>query len=217
MPAEIKFCGMTRQADALEAATLGAGYVGAIFASGPRRIDAARAAQCFRALPRDVRRVGVFGAQSPDEIAATAHTAGLDIAQLHGDPDASAVDRVRQRTGLLVWAVVRIEGTQLPPHVAELLACANAVVLDAKVAGALGGTGRPLRWTALADALAPMRGGAPIVLAGGLTPDNVGRAIAALGPEVVDVSSGVERAPGIKDHARMRAFADAVRHAGANR
>ena len=213
----MKFCGMTRSEDAVEAAMLGATFVGAIFAGGPRNIDAAQAARCFEGVPRGVRRVGVFATQSADAIAGIAEAAGLDVAQLHGDPDGEHVERVRNRTGLMVWGVARIDGTRLPAHLAELVETADAVVLDARVEGVLGGTGRTLRWSGLSDALAPMRGRARIVLAGGLTPENVGRAIDALRPDVVDVSSGVESAPGIKDHARMRAFSAAVRHAGANR
>lgn len=219
MPVEIKFCGMTRPVDAKEAATLGARYVGAVFAGGPRRVDGARAAECFRALPAGVRRVGVFGSQSPDEIAAIAELVRLDVAQLHGDPDASAVELVRERTGggLHVWGVARIDGADLPSGFAELVEAADAVVLDARVAGMLGGTGRTVHWAAVAERLTALRRRTPLVLAGGLTPENVRRAIDLLRPDVVDVSSGVETSPGIKDHGRMRAFSDAVRYAGANR
>ncbi len=217
MPAELKFCGVTRAADAAEAAHLGADFVGVVFAGGPRRIDAASAAECLAPVPREVARVGVFGPQTADEIAEIAAVASLDVAQLHGDPDASAVERVRTRTGLVVWSVVRVEGSRIPAALPELIDAADAIVLDAKIAGALGGTGRSFDWRRVADALAPMRARMRIVLAGGLTPENVVSAIDTMHPDVVDVSSGVESAPGVKDHARMRAFSDAVRHAGANR
>jgi len=217
VPVEIKFCGMTRPVDAKEAARLGARYVGAVFAGGPRRVDGARADECFRVLPAGVRRVGVFGSQSPDEIAAIAELVRLDVAQLHGDPDASAVELVRERTGLHVWGVARIDGADLPSDFTELVEAADAVVLDARVAGMLGGTGRTVNWAAVVERLTALRGRTPLVLAGGLTPENVRRAIDLLRPDVVDVSSGVETSPGIKDHGRMRAFSDAVRYAGANR
>jgi phosphoribosylanthranilate isomerase len=86
------------------------------------------------------------------------------------------------------------------------------VLLDPRVDGALGGTGATLDWDALADAVAAVRGAVPLVLAGGLTPENVARAVSTLAPDVVDVSSGVESAPGVKDPARMAAFVAAVRH-----
>jgi phosphoribosylanthranilate isomerase len=104
-----------------------------------------------------------------------------------------------------------VRGAALPPHAAELFATADAVLLDPRVAGALGGTGTTLDWDALADAVAAVRGSVPLVLAGGLTPENVARAAATLAPAVVDVSSGVESAPGVKDPARMTAFVAAVR------
>jgi phosphoribosylanthranilate isomerase len=94
---------------------------------------------------------------------------------------------------------------------------ADAVVLDAKVPGRLGGTGTAFDWEGVARALDRDRGRGRIVLAGGLNPENVSRAVRIVAPDIVDVSSGVESAPGIKDHARMRAFGDAVRNTGEGR
>jgi phosphoribosylanthranilate isomerase len=214
--AEVKFCGITRADDAAEAARLGASYVGAIFAGGPRLIEPPRAAANFRGLPEAVRRVGVFGTQDPDEVASIAAAATVDVIQLHGDPDVAMLDAVRKRAGLEIWPVIRIEGTVLPPAAESLAGVADALVLDARVEGVPGGSGRQLDWAALAQAIGKVRSrtGCRIVLAGGLTPENVRRAIELVRPNVVDVSSGVERAPGIKDHARMRAFRDAVEQAG---
>lgn len=219
--ASVKFCGITRPDDAALAARLGARYVGAIFAGGPRLVDAARARAVFdaaRAEPRPVDgadplaplAVGVFGTQAVDEIAAIADAAALDVVQLHADPDAAAVEAARRATHRTIWAVLRVRGAALPPQAAELFAVADAVLLDPKVDGALGGTGHTLPWGALIEALAPHRERAPLVLAGGLTPDNVAEAAALVGPAVVDVSSGVEVAPGLKDPARMAAFVRAV-------
>ena len=209
--AEVKFCGLTRAEDALEAARLGATHVGVIFAGGPRLLTADRAAAVLADVPSGVRRVGVFGAAEPRTIARTGGAASLDVAQLHGDPDAAAVDAVRREFGGAVWAVVRVAAA-LPDGAADLFSAADAVVLDARVEGRLGGTGVRLDWAALAMPLerARGRGAARLVLAGGLTPENVGEAIARLAPDIVDVSSGVESSPGIKDHARMRAFAAAA-------
>jgi phosphoribosylanthranilate isomerase len=105
----------------------------------------------------------------------------------------------------------------VPAEAAALIAVADAVVLDAKVPGRLGGTGTAFDWEGVARALDRDRGRGRIVLAGGLNPENVSRAVHIVAPDIVDVSSGVESAPGIKDHARMRAFGDAARRPGEGR
>jgi phosphoribosylanthranilate isomerase len=201
----VKFCGLTRPEDAAMAASLGAAYAGVIFAGGPRLLTPARACAVL-ASAGTARKVGVFGAQAPREVGAVAREVGLDVVQLHGDPHAEDVARVREHFAGEVWAVVRCEGARVPAQTAALFGGADAVVLDAKVPGQLGGTGVTVPWGELREVLAPWRGGAPVVLAGGLTPANVAEAVRALAPAVVDVSSGVEAAPGVKDHERMRAF-----------
>jgi phosphoribosylanthranilate isomerase len=211
--ADIKFCGMTRSVDARVAASLGAAYVGAIFAGGPRMISAERAAEMFADLPTTVRRVGVFADQSVGEIARMARVASLDVVQLHGETDVTRIDALRREFSGAIWSVVRVAGTSLPAMVAPLAAASDGLLLDAYVAGTLGGTGVTLPWGELAASIDALRGDATIILAGGLTPENVASAVAALAPDIVDVSSGVEDAPGQKNHDRMRAFRDAVVHA----
>lgn len=213
---DLKFCGLTRPEDASAAAVLGAGYLGVIFAGGPREVDAAQAARVLTAARTTARRVGVFGSQSPAEIGQITRDAALDVVQLHADPTPDDIAAVRSETSAEIWAVSRL-GRDVPDALDELFDVAEAVVLDARVAGTMGGSGRTLDWARLAPALARIRRGRALVLAGGLRPDNVGEAIAALAPDVVDVSSGVERAPGIKDHALMRAFQTAVATARATR
>jgi len=132
------------------------------------------------------------------------------VIQLHGDPRAADVRAMRKRFGGRVWAVARADGSLLPDWTEELFHEADAVLLDARVKGRMGGTGVALEWGALADAVTALRGRTPVVLAGGLKPENVAEAVRLLAPDVVDVSSGVESSPGIKDHARMRAFFDAA-------
>jgi len=205
---EIKFCGLTRPADAVYAAALGAAYVGVIFAESPRRVDPGAATAVLAGVRGRARTVGVFGPATVETIAAVASKMALDVVQLHGDPAPGVVERVRARFGGAVWAAVRIADSALPDSTADLLTVADAVVLDAKVPGRLGGTGRSFDWGAIARTLDRRR--ARIVLAGGLTSENVAEAVRIIAPDVVDVSSGVESAPGIKDHARMRAFRDAV-------
>ncbi len=208
--ASVKFCGLTRPEDAREAARIGAAYVGAIFAGGPRNVAPERAREVFSAAAGGSVAVGVFGADDVDAIAESAMTAGVEVIQLHGDPRAADVRAVRARFGGQVWAVARADGSVLPEWAEELFHEADAVLLDAHVQGRLGGTGVRLEWGALADSVAALRGRTPVVLAGGLNPENVAEAVRLLAPDVVDVSSGVEAAPGIKDHAKMRAFFDAA-------
>jgi phosphoribosylanthranilate isomerase len=214
VPVEVKFCGLTRSADAVEAARLGASYVGVVFAGGPRLVSPSSASTIFAGIPRGVRRIGVFGRTSAPTIAELANAAGLDGVQLHGDPQASEVEAMRRCFGGTVWAVVRL-ASSLPPRFDALAASADAIVLDARVPGALGGTGSRFDWGAIAR---PLEGRRParLVVAGGLTPENVAEAVAILAPDVVDVSSGVESSPGEKDHARMRAFVGALAAPGAS-
>jgi phosphoribosylanthranilate isomerase len=208
---EIKFCGMTRALDVEHALSLGAAYIGVIFAESPRRISTRGGAELARLARGRARIVGVFGSVPTHEIAAVAREVGLDVVQLHGDPSAAAVAAMRDRFGGEVWGALRVAGGELPAGGVELLDAADAVVLDTKVAGRLGGTGVAFDWGAVGARLAGARFRSRIVLAGGLTAENVAAGVAALAPAVVDVSSGVEVAPGIKDHARMHAFANAVR------
>jgi phosphoribosylanthranilate isomerase len=211
--ADIKFCGLTRREDANHATALGASFVGVIFAGGPRMITPDRAAEVLRDVPRTIRRVGVFADQADADILRTAEKADLDVLQLHSQWDPERVARLRGESGRLVWPVVRVEGANPPEWVVDAFALGDGVLLDALVPGALGGTGVALPWAQLSLKLTAFRGETPIILAGGLRPENVAVAIAALAPSVVDVSSGVESSPGIKDPDRMRAFRDAVVHA----
>lgn len=209
---QIKFCGLTRHEDALAAAAAGGTYLGLIFAGGPRLVTTAQARVVLAGLA-SVRKVGVFGAQPAEVIGAAAREAGLDVVQLHGDPDAASVEAVRRHFDGQVWAAVRIAGDRVPGQFASLFAAADAVVIDAFAPGALGGTGTTVPWDAVRAPLDRARsaGTARTILAGGLTPGNVATAIRSLAPDVVDVSSGVESAPGIKDPALLHAFGEAVR------
>ena len=210
---EVKICGLTRAIDAEYADAAGAAYLGVIFAGGPRQRLPAEARATLAG--RRARKVGVFAAQSPSEIADIASHVGLDVVQLHADADPTRVEGVRAATGLEVWAVIRTADGILPDAVDELADAADALLIDTLVKGALGGSGTPMPWGILGESLDAMESGHRIVLAGGLTADNVAEAISYVSPMIVDVSSGVESAPGVKDHARIRAFIAAVRAAGA--
>ncbi len=207
---------MTRGADAALAASLGAAYVGCIFAGGPRHQTPDGAAKIFAELtgPRGPRRVGVFATADAALLAPVTEKAGLDVIQLHGDPTPSEIASIRRSFDRQIWAVVRCRGGTLPDGIASLWDVADGVLLDAHVDGRLGGTGVALPWQALSNAVHDSRAGAArrgqLVLAGGLTPDNVRQAIEVLRPDVVDTSSGIESATGIKDPSRMKAFIQAV-------
>ena len=207
---EIKFCGLTRVADVELAEDLGASYVGAVFAESPRRVTADHARLLFEGARR-ARRVGVFGDQSVNEIACAAVAARLDVVQLHCDPTPENASAVKAATGLETWAAIRIPNRLSENDLNSLISSADAVLFDTRVDSVLGGTGRVFDWGLLTNLLdRHRRDRMRIVLAGGLTPALVPGAIAAVRPDIVDVSSGVEAAPGVKDHDLMRAFAAAV-------
>jgi phosphoribosylanthranilate isomerase len=209
--ADIKFCGLTRAEDAEVAVSLGASYVGVIFAGGPRSLTLQQAIDVLAVAPTTVRRVGVFADQTSDEIARTAERLELSVVQLHGTSSPERIAAVRQGFSGGIWPVCRVSGAPLPADVADVMSAGDGLLLDAFVPGALGGSGVALPWDELSSEVAALRStGKLVILAGGLRPENVARAIATLAPDVVDVSSGVERSPGIKDHDRMRAFRDAV-------
>ena len=213
MPAEVKICGLTRSVDAEFADAAGASYLGVIFAGGPRE----RSPEDARAVlsGRRARKVGVFASQSPAEIASIASLVGLDVVQLHGGADVARIAEVRAATGLEVWAVVRTSTGLLTDEHEEVADAADALVVDALAPGQLGGNGVTLPWLELGESLDAMASGHRVVLAGGLNPDNVAEAIDYVSPMVVDVSSGVESSPGIKDQKLVRAFIAAARASGA--
>lgn len=210
MLAKVKFCGMTRPHDAALAAEIGASYVGVIFADGPRKVSVDRAHEILGAAGASVKRVGVFGTNDSDRIAEIADEAELNVVQLHADPGTSDVEAVRRRFDGEIWASIRVPGAHIPHRFDDLFDTADGVLLDAHSKEKLGGTGIPLPWNELAGDLARDRGGAAVILAGGLNPKNVATAIRVLAPDVVDVSSGVESAPGVKDPWLMREFYEAA-------
>lgn len=211
--AEVKFCGLTRAEDAAQAVALGAGYAGVIFAGGPRNLEPARARDVLAATSGSrTRRVGVFAAQPVDELLEIARVAALDVLQL--SYGAARQHRIGLRAAFAgqLWAVAHVADVRDVERAADWFADGiDAVVLDAAVAGKLGGTGVALDWAAVGPAVQRLRSHGRVVLAGGLRPANVASALQMLQVDIVDVSSGVESAPGIKDPEQMRAFAAAVR------
>jgi phosphoribosylanthranilate isomerase len=201
---QVKICGITSVADGLAAARAGADAVGLVFWPGsPRRVDRGLARQIARALPPFVLRVGVFVDASPEELRETADEVGLDLLQLHGAEPPEAFSGLTRRA----LKAVRVGAGFDPEEALRYAGRADGVLLDTKVAERPGGTGKAFDWSAVRR----VRDGVPfLVLAGGLTPWNVRAAVEAVRPDVVDVSTGVESAPGRKDPEKIRAFVTAV-------
>lgn len=213
----VKICGLTRPNDAAHAERSGAAFLGAILAGGPRLLTSEQAILVLGPRRVGIRRVGVFGDQSESILLEQATRLDLDVLQLHGARTPDAVARLASKSGRVVWPVVRVAGDTLPDGTMALAQAAGALVLDALVLGQLGGTGVALDWSGLKDAVAGLRAELPtlqLILAGGLRPSNVQQAVGLLRPDVVDVSSGVETAPGVKDPALVQQFVQAA-HAAA--
>ena len=210
----IKFCGLTLPDDAAFGSALGASHIGAIFTESPRRVSEIAAKRLFESAGPEVRRVGVFGRSSPAAVAGTANLLKLDVVQLHRAVDDAFMSRLKAGYGGQVWLVVGVDDAVKTIAAArERAQHADGILLDTSVAGRTGGTGKAFDWKAVAHLLAQDPIDLPIILAGGLNPANVGEAIRAFRPSIVDVSSGVEKSPGIKDHNLMRSFAEAVHSA----
>ena len=206
----IKFCGITRLEDAREAARLGAWAIGLNhWEPGERRCDQAVAVEIGAELRRRLEVVGVFVNAPLGEIARAVEDEGLTMVQLHGDEGAAFCREVARRTGCPVIKAIGVR-SGADVRAAEAFRT-DYHLLDAHRSGIPGGTGESFDW----ELLAGRRSTVPLILAGGLRPDNVGAAIAAARPFAVDVASGVESAPGIKDHALMTTFAERARGASA--
>jgi phosphoribosylanthranilate isomerase len=206
MPTRIKHCGITSLRDAHMAAEAGAWALGLIFWPGsPRRCELDAAQLIGTALRRTVHLTGVFVNQRLDEIDLAVQAAGLDFVQLHGDEGPLFCGEVARRTGAKIVKAVRVRSR------ATLQAAAayhtDFLLLDAHVEGVPGGTGQTIDWDLVRQASL----GAPVILSGGLNPANVAAAIDATDPFAVDVASGTEAAPGVKDPAKLQAFYEAVR------
>ncbi len=202
-----KICGITRLEDAELAADLGAWAIGFIlWPASKRACEPALAAAIARRVRRRVQLAGVFVNPTLDAVAHAADAVGLTHIQLHGDEGPSFCAEVGRRTGCRVIKAVRVR-TAADLRDLERYRVADLHLLDSFVEGAHGGTGVAWDWRLLAQRRTRA---IPTVLSGGLTPDNVAAAIAAVRPWAVDVASGVEERPGAKDPAKLEAFMQAV-------
>jgi phosphoribosylanthranilate isomerase len=203
----VKICGVTRPEDAEVAAQAGADWIGLNFWPRSRRYVALeRAVEVAAAIPGDVKKVGVFVNAPAPTVVDVAHRVGLDILQFHGDEDAHYLAAFAEEFAGRTLQALRVrDATDL--RLLEQLAGVDTVLLDAP-SDSYGGSGRTFDWTLARQAKAH---GKRIVLAGGLTPENVAQAIREVRPFGVDVAGGVEASPGVKDADKIRRFLEAAK------
>ncbi|MBT5048747.1 MAG: phosphoribosylanthranilate isomerase [Rhodospirillaceae bacterium] len=213
MSVQAKICGINSEA-AMGAAVEGsADYVGLVFyAPSPRAVTAIEAAELVRQVPDDVIKVGLFVDMDDATFSAILSQVTLDLLQLHGAETPERVAEIHALTGLPVMKAIKVAGAQDIEAADRYLDCADRLLFDAKappdLKGALpGGNALMFDWTLLAGRDWPC----PWMLSGGLDADNVAEAVSISGALAVDVSSGVEQAPGVKDPARISAFLSAVK------
>jgi phosphoribosylanthranilate isomerase len=202
----IKFCGITSLDDAERAISLEAWAIGLIFwPPSPRYCDPGAAAGIAAAAKRRVEVAGVFVNATLDHVAEMADGVGLTMIQLHGDEGPAFCAEVARRTGCKVIKAARVRGRADVQALAPFRT--DYHLLDSYTAGVPGGTGETFSW----EIARAHRSRVPVILSGGLNPDNVAEAIGVVRPYAVDVASGVELRPGRKDPEKLAAFADAVR------
>ena len=203
MPPKVKICGITSLDDAEAAVAAGADAIGLVFyPPSARYISPADAAEIVAALGPFVTTVGLFVNQDPATVKATLALTGLQLLQFHGDEPESYCQQFQRPY---------IKALRMSPDLQPLAAMsafpkASGYLFDAWQAGQFGGTGATFDWQRIAGLAAQN-----LILAGGLNPDNVGAAVCAVQPYAVDVSGGVERAPGKKDHGLLKAFIEAAK------
>lgn len=210
-PPAIKFCGLTRAQDVRLACALTVDYIGLVFAAGSPRcvdIETARAlADVLREQPQPARLVALLRNPAPVDVDAVVAAIQPDVLQFHGAED----ERFCSAFAVPYWKALGVEGVDdIQALVERSHPDAEALLLDAHPPGAAGGTGERFDWTRWPDSRRRL------VLAGGLTPDTVAEAVRQTRPFAVDVSSGIEQAPGIKNGDRMRRFVEAVRRLSAS-
>ena len=195
----VKICGITHMADAEKAIELGADALGFVFAKSPRQITPQKASDITRKICPFVKTVGVFVNEEFSEIQKVMDFCGLDLIQLHGNETVSVCSKLAPK----VIKAFRVQSEASLLRIAEFKNHVRAILLDAYQEGLNGGTGKTFDWGLAVKAKAS---GIPMVLSGGLGPGNIEEALERVNPFAVDISSGIEKRPGIKDHERMRIF-----------
>ena len=199
----VKICGITNTDDALFAAEAGADALGFIFVpETPRYTEPQKACEIIGKLPEDIRKFGVFLDEAVSEVVRVTNKLGLDYVQLHGSESPGYCARLNGEVSASIVKAFRIgqRGDLDPIADYDII---GFLLLDSFVEGKAGGTGKVFDWSLAVEA---KRYGKPIILSGGLTPENVSEAVAKVSPYGVDVSSGVEKAPGVKDGDKVRDF-----------
>ena len=198
---KVKICGLTRPDDAVLAVELGAWALGVIFASeSPRMVSAGKAAEVLAAAPSGLERAGVFVNSDADEIAEVVESCGLTMVQLHGDESPEDCREVQKRTGALVIKALAVSGKESLQRVVQF--DTDYILLDTYHPEQRGGTGEVFDWSLAAGLGAGFRS-SRLILSGGLNSGNILEAVRATGPFAVDVSSGVESEPGVKDPKKL--------------
>jgi phosphoribosylanthranilate isomerase len=212
---QVKICGVCSAQDAGHAARAGATYVGVILAPGRQRtLAVAEAESVFAGCP--VQRVGVFVDAPPAEVLVAAERLRLDAVQLHGAESPAVAELLAAELPAQIWKAVAVRSAaDVDVAVDRFAGVAHALVLDGWSPAGHGGTGSSFDWEEAAAARGRVPGSLRVIVAGGLTPDNVGGVVALLRPDVVDVSSGVEAAPRSKSAERVQEFVRAAWSAGA--
>ncbi|MFZ5751687.1 MAG: phosphoribosylanthranilate isomerase [Pseudomonadota bacterium] len=211
MSVRVKFCGLRRPEDVAAAVAAGAAYVGLVFfLRSPRHLTIAEARDLALRVPEGIAKVALTVDASDEDLAAILAEVPIDMLQLHGRETTGRVAAVKARFGLPVMKAVGVAGPDDLRNLDLYGQVADQILVDAKPpkdAALPGGNGLAFDWRLIAQRRWPV----PWMLAGGLTPANVAEAIRLTGARQVDVSSGIESAPGVKDAGLMRAFADAAR------
>ncbi len=204
----VKICGISTPETLAAAIGSGASHVGFVhFAKSPRHLSLAEAATLRRQVPAHVKAVLLLVDPAPDVLAEAIRTIAPDVVQFHGAETPNALARFRAETGIKAWRAIAVKDATDLTKAEGFRGAADRVLLDAPASSLPGGNGTAFDWTLLAGWQAPLAWG----LAGGLTPANVAEAIRLTRAPLVDTSSGVERAPGIKDVDRIAAFCKAAR------
>ncbi len=204
--ARVKICGLTNPGDAMRAVAAGAWAVGVIFApESPRRVTRQQAAAIMAAVPPGILKVGVFVNAGEEEITAAVRECGLGAVQLHGEESPAFCRRIGEITGAAVIKAVRVAGRETLGSVASF--DTDFILLDTYQPGRRGGTGESFDWDIARELSENLRSGR-VILSGGLDAENVLEALDAVGPYAVDVSSGIETAPGVKDPGEMERLFD---------
>ncbi|MBW2708969.1 MAG: phosphoribosylanthranilate isomerase [Deltaproteobacteria bacterium] len=202
---QVKICGITRMADAEAAVDLGADALGFVFANSPRQVTPQKARDITRRISPFVKTVGVFVNEQSAKIREITNFCGLDLIQLHGNEPVSVCSDLAPR----VIKAFRVQGEKSLLEITDFKDHVRAILLDAYQKGLNGGTGKTFDWRL---ALKAKETGIPMVLSGGLGSDNIAEALERVAPFAIDVSSGIEKEPGIKDHGRMRIFMEKIKN-----